>query len=184
MKMAVVISGTALLMVVSSGLLHAEELNSDLTLTNSPPPPARYHANEFSLDAFGGMTLGQTTLDLNSGAETRHDVRLGLGVGANYFFTRHFGIAAEGFTENPRHSFVDNADGSMVFRLPIGGSGLAAYLFGGAGHQFDPNAGTTFHTGGGLEYRFTQHFGAFIEPRVTFKHGNYGFGKCGVRWNF
>jgi hypothetical protein len=72
----------------------------------------------------------------------------------------------------------------MVLRLPIGKSGMAAYILGGAGHQFDPYSTTTFHTGGGLEYRFSKHFGAFIEPRLILKQSNYGFGRCGVRCIF
>ena len=183
MKTGVVIGGIALI-IISCAASRAQDLNGTLAITNTPPPPPRYRANEFSVDAFGGMTLGESTLDLGSGVRSRHDVRLGAGTGLNYFFTRNIGISAEGFTENTRHSFFDVADGSMVFRLPFGKSGLAAYLFGGGGHQFDPNSAPTFHTGGGLEYRFTQHFGAFVEPRVVFNHGDFGFGKCGVRWNF
>jgi hypothetical protein len=183
MKTGMVIGGIVL-MIIAGTMSRAQDLNGSLAFTNAPPPPPLYRANEFSLDAFGGMTLGESTLDLSSGVRTRHDVRLGAGTGLNYFFTRNIGISAEGFTENTRHSVVDTADGSMVFRLPFGKSGLAAYIFGGGGHEFDPNPSPTFHTGGGLEYRFTQHFGAFIEPRVVFKQGNYGFGKCGVRWNF
>jgi hypothetical protein len=183
MKTGMIIGGIVLMIIAGSALC-AEELNSDLTLTNAPPPQPRYRGNEFSVDAFGGMTLGQSTLDLGSGVRTQHDARLGLGTGVNYFFTPNIGVAAEGFTEDPHHSFVDTADGSMVFRLPFGKSGFAAYLFGGGGHQFDPNAVATFHTGGGLEYRFSQHFGTFLEPRIVFKQGHYGFGKCGVRWNF
>jgi hypothetical protein len=183
MKTGIVIGGIALTVLATTALC-AQDFNSELTLTNTPSPPPRYRSNEFSVDAFGGVTLGQSTLDLRSGAQTRHEARLGTGVGLNYFFTRNIGISAEGFTENPRHSFFDVADGSMVFRLPFGKSGLAAYIFGGGGHQSDPTASATFHTGGGIEYRFSQHFGAFLEPRIVFKQGNYGFGRCGVRWNF
>ena len=183
MKTGMIIGGIAL-MIMAGATSNAQDLNSDLTLTNAPPPPPRYRANEFSVDAFGGMTLGESTLDLGSSVRTRHDVRLGMGTGVNYFITPNIGVAAEGFTENFRHTLVDATDGSMVFRLPFGKSGLAAYLFGGGGHQFDQNAGATFHTGGGLEYRFTDHFGAFLEPRIVFKEGHYGFGKLGMRWNF
>jgi hypothetical protein len=179
MKKALIISQMAL-MIIAGNLLRAEEVNSDLTLAYDQPPLPRYRSHEFSLDTFGGLTLGQPISESSTGDRTR----IGAGTGLNYFFTRNLGIAAEGFTENPHHSFVDNADGSMVFRLPFGESGWAAYIFGGAGHQSDPTAGTTFHTGGGLEYRFTRHFGAFVEPRVVFKQGNYGFGRCGVRWAF
>jgi hypothetical protein len=183
MKVTLIIGVTALMILANAGL-RAADLTNDIVLSYDEPSPARYRSHELSLDAFGGLTLGQETTDQNSGERTRHDARLGAGAGLNYFFTRHLGIAAEGFTENPRHSFVDNADGSMVFRLPLGKSGMAAYLLGGAGHQFDSTSATTFHTGGGLEYRFTEHFGTFIEPRIVFKQGNYGFGRCGVRWSF
>lgn len=184
MKTAVIIGGMAI-MLIGGPALCADDLDTNLTLTYDQPPPVKYHARELSLDTFGGMTLWQPPINTITGVETRHDVWLGAGVGANYFFTRNIGIAAEGFAENPRHSFVDTADGSMVFRLPLGRSGLAAYVFGGAGHQFDTNASKEFHTGGGLEYRFTSHFGAFIEPRIVlFKAGGYGFGHCGLRWTF
>jgi hypothetical protein len=183
MRKALII-GELALMIITRLTLCAEDLNTNLTLSYDQPLSPRYHSNELSLDTFSGIAFDQRVVAPNSGNSTREGVRLGGGTGLNYFFTRNIGVAAEGFSEYPRHTFMDVADGSMVFRLPLGQTGLAAYVFGGAGHQFDPTASTEFHTGGGLEYRFTRHIGAFIEPRIIFKQGNYGFGRCGLRCNF
>ena len=45
--------------------------------------------------------------------------RLGLGLGGNYFFTRHLGLGADAYTENTQHSFVDNTSGNLILRFPF-----------------------------------------------------------------
>jgi hypothetical protein len=91
------------------------------------------------------------------------EARLGWGLGANYFFTRHFGLAAEAYTENAGHSFVDDASGSIVVRFPFDKARLAPYLFIGGGYQFDPIEQAFGHGGAGLEYRFINNAGVFID---------------------
>ena len=153
---------------------------SNQTLRYDLKPDERYQAHELSFDAFEGVTLGESSAEQS---RSLHNARLGSGLGMNYFFHRNLGVEAEGFSENSQHSFVDTASGSLVFRVPVGGSGLAAYAFGGAGYQFDHASTSTLHTGAGIEYRFNSHVGLFLEPRVVFRTriSNYGFGRGGMR---
>ena len=102
-----------------------------------PVPPRTDHvfrADEFSLDIFGSMALGEEVIENLSRDRVTSDARFGFGAAANFFFTRYFGIMAEAYTENAGHSFVDDASGSLVVRFPIESARLAPYVFGGGGH--------------------------------------------------
>lgn len=83
-----------------------------------------YRANELSIDLFGSASIGQQTIDNFSGDRVTEDARLGAGVGINYFFTRHFGLGGEAYTENTDRNFVDSASLNLLGRLPIGESGF------------------------------------------------------------
>jgi hypothetical protein len=146
----------------------------------------KYRANETSLDLFGSGSVGQETLNRISDERLRHDLRLGAGAGLNHFFTRHFGLGVEAYSENTGHSFVDDASISLIGRLPLGNSGFAPYVYGGAGHQFDPIELNHLHAGGGLEYRFTPKVGLFVDARYVFtdETKDYGLGRVGLRFTF
>lgn len=148
--------------------------------------PDFYRAHEFSLDLFGSGSIGQQTINNLSGDRISRDVRLGAGAGVNYFFTRHFGLGGEAYTENTGHSFVDSASLNLVGRLPIGDSGLAPYLFVGGGYQFDDIEQRLLNTGAGLEVRFHRNWGIFVDARyvITDETKNYGVGRAGVRFSF
>jgi len=160
--------------------------NEDSALRYGSIPTDLYRANELSLEAFGGGTVNQYTIDHPSGDRVRHNGRLGAGAGGSYFFSEHFGIEGEAFTQNTAGHFVDQAGGSFVVRFPIADSGLAPYVFGGGGHLFDPLPGTFGHAGGGIEFRFNPHFGIFTDARYVFtdRIHNYGEGRAGVRFVF
>jgi len=51
-----------------------------------------FRAQEWSLDLFGSVSVGQETINRFSQQRVRDDGRLGLGAGGNYFFTRNFGL--------------------------------------------------------------------------------------------
>ena len=164
---------------------HADEasINSQpMSLDRS----ALYHANELSVDLFGSGSVGQQTIDHLSGDRLDHNGRLGAGAGLNYFFTRHFGIGGDAYTENTAHNFVDSVSGNLIGRLPLGHSGIAPYIFGGGGYQFDQVAQKFAQAGAGVEFRLTNHAGFFVDARYVFadRTDNYGVGRAGVRLSF
>jgi len=145
-----------------------------------------FRAAELSLDIFGGATVGEEVIEHPSREKVIDDGRLGLGVGANFFFTRYFGVMAEAYTENSNHSFVDDASGSLVVRFPIESARLAPYIFGGGGYQYDPIEQSFAHAGAGLEYRFWDHMGIFLDGRYVFTEDShdFGLGRLGFRFSF
>jgi hypothetical protein len=187
MKKEITIGGT-ILMLAAWPVLGADEMSSNhnQSLSYDQNPSDLYRANELSLDLFGGDTLGEHTIDNLSGSRIRHNSRLSAGLGLNYFITRYVGVAAEAYTESTAHSFVDDASGSLIVRLPIGETGLAPYVFGGGGHKFDPVVATFGHAGAGLEYRFSKNIGIFVDGRWVWpdRAGDYFFGRAGVRIAF
>jgi hypothetical protein len=145
-----------------------------------------YGATESSLDLFGSAAVGQQTIDHLSGLKLNRDFRLGAGAGLNYFFTRNLGLAADAYTENIAHSFIDSASMSFIGRLPLGHSGFSPYLYGGFGRQFDASEVWFGQAGAGIEYRFTHQFGVFLDARYVIPDGtaNYGLGRLGLRCRF
>src|SRR4051812_19313259 len=104
------------LMLVSLCAGAARAADSERTYTSDD----LYRANEFSVDFFGTGSIGESTINNLTGSRIRQDIRLGVGVGMNYFVTRNIGFAAEAYSENPNHSFVDDTFVSIVGRFPIG----------------------------------------------------------------
>jgi opacity protein-like surface antigen len=199
MKKQILLGGASLVAAASTALA-ADSANSNRSLAydqnqNQAATPNSifykdssqlYQAQEVSLDLFGTDALDKHTIDHPSGHRIRHDSRLGAGIGVNYFFLRYLGVGGEAYSEDTRHNFVDNVSGSLIFRLPIGETGLAPYAFGGGGHQFDPVIASFGHVGGGLEYRFIHNVGIFVDARwVWTDHDrDYGLGRAGVRVAF
>ena len=145
-----------------------------------------------ALQAFVDNSISKT-INFHEGA-TEEDVataymlswELGGGLGLNYFFTRNLGVGAEAYSENTTGTFIDNASGNLILRLPLGQCGFAPYIFGGGGHQFDA-AKLWFGQGGaGLEYRFTPHIGMFLDARMVWPNETkyYGVARLGVRFAF
>lgn len=153
---------------------------------HEPVAESLFRANEASLDLFGSVSVGQETLDNISEERVRDDGRLGLGLGGNYFFTRHLGLGGDAYTENAGHSFVDNASGNLIFRIPFDAIHLAPYAYGGGGRQFDPTGLWFAQAGAGLEVRFTRNVGVFADGRYVFTDGtgNIGVGRLGLRCYF
>lgn len=177
MNKGLLITGTLCLLVAGSAL--AAEGSRDAEND-------KYTAKETTVDLFGSASIGQQTINNFSGDTVSHDARLGAGAGVSYFVTRNVGLGAEAYSENTGHSFIDNASGSLIGRFPLGQSGFAPYVFGGAGHQFDPIELNYLHAGGGLEYRFTRKVGVFVDARYVFtdETKNYGLGRVGLRLGF
>jgi len=145
-----------------------------------------FQANEFSVDAFGMGALSHSELVDASRHSVGHDSRIGVGVGANYFFTRYLGIGGDAYTEDTQHSIVDSASGNVILRIPIESIRLAPYVFGGGGYQFDWKETWFGQAGAGLEFRFTRHIGLFTDGRYVFNHDteDIAVGRIGLRFAF
>ena len=178
MRMGIIITMTGAVALFTAGMASGQEMQYDRYGGEV------YRANELSLDAFGGLSLDKNNIDRFSQTRVRENGRLGAGVGVNYFLNRYIGVGAEGYTENAGHTFVDQVNGSLIVRFPLGQSGFAPYGFGGAGHGFDPIVHTSAHAGAGIEYRFSPNIGIFTDARYvwTDRMGNYGLGRLGVRF--
>jgi len=170
--------GTALLMLAvtpASGADNSRGDGDDL-----------YRANEFSLDAFGTASEGKYTIEHLSNRRIRNNTRLGVGAGITYFFTRYIGLGADAYSENKSGPFIDSTSGNLMVRVPLGQSGFAPYALGGGGYQFDPAKVGFIQAGAGMEYRFTPHFGAFVDARYVLPNRTkyYGVGRAGLRLAF
>jgi hypothetical protein len=185
-----IVTAAAVLFCGASSLLQAQ----DMTTTNTTPShwynsnsSGLYQPYDVSLEAFGIGTVGEHTINHLSGDRIIRHGHLGAGAGLEFFFNRYIGIEAEGFSETTHNTFVNDAGGNVVFRLPIGQTGLAPYAFGGGGHEFYPVGNNNYADGGaGLEFRFTRNIGIFADARfVATEHtGTYGLGRLGLKFNF
>lgn len=149
-------------------------------------PNDLYRAGEVDLQGFGFGTVNEHVLDHFTGRRIREHAELGAGGDLEFFPLKYVGLEGEGFSETTHHSFVNDAGGNLVLRLPIGNIGLAPYIYGGGGHEFYPENVGYIDGGGGLEYRFTRWFGIFADARyvATRRTGNYGMGRLGVTFSF
>lgn len=165
--------------------------------TEPPPPPVIYsnsytdvndfyRDHEFSIDVFAGGSLGEQTIDHLSGDRIHRNGRLAVGAGANIFFTKYVGIGGDGYSENTTGPFVDYVYGNLILRFPIVNTGIAPYIFGGGGYQFDPISQPLADGGGGIEFRFSPNVGIFVDARYVFadKTDNFGVGRLGFRFSF
>ncbi|MGH7980084.1 MAG: hypothetical protein ACREE6_11980, partial [Limisphaerales bacterium] len=143
-----------------------------------------YHAGEVSLDLYGVGLLHES--DFDNGVRARRDLRYGGGAGLNFFFTRYIGIGADADAITFHHSFVDTTTGNLILRFPIPHTGLAPYLFGGAGYQFQGIDQVVGGGGVGLELRVVHHFSFFVDARylAAQKTDDFGMGRAGVRLSF
>ena len=172
-------------LVIASALALSSSLAAQAAQEMGAPQSERFRAQEFSADLFGSVSVGQETINDFTSHRIRHDGRLGLGVGVNYFVTRNLGVGLDASSENAGHSFVDQVSGSVIYRFPFE-IGLAPYVYGGGGRQFDFTELWFAHAGAGLEYRFHRNWGVFIDARYVFTDGtrNFGVGRLGVRYAF
>ena len=164
------------------GIASAQDSNTQTQVSLVP----YYRSQEFSIDAFASGSVNQETIDHISGKRIRHNTQGGAGAGFNYFFTRYVGLGGDAYSENTTGGFIDNASGNLILRLPIGETGLAPYIFGGGGYHFEEIKQSFGQAGGGLEFRFTQHVGLFVDARYVLadQTENYGLGRAGLRFSF
>ena len=144
-----------------------------------------YPDQEFSIDLFGAFADEKRKFN-DTFDTTMRDGIWGAGVGINYFFTRCFGIGADAFGLDNDEDVVDAASASLILRMPIDLLHMAPYLFGGGGHQFEGREEWNAHVGAGLELRFNQHTGIFIDGRHVFsdERSDYALLRSGLRFAF
>ncbi len=172
--------------------VQAQDYTAPETAQTAPPPPAtepywdgvRYHPCELSFDLFGAGMLHE--YDFNNGFRAKKNLRWGGGAGVNYFFTRFVGIGGDAYAISWSHSFVDTTTGNIILRAPIDHTGLAPYIFGGAGYQFQGIDQIVGGGGVGLEFRPVPHFGVFVDARylAAAKTDGFGLGRAGIRLSF
>ena len=146
-----------------------------------------YKAHELNFLFFGTGTVGDDTLDNPSSKRIERDGELGAGAGINYFFHRFVGIEGYAYSESTGgRQFVDTIGGNLIFRVPIGESGVAPYVLAGGARQLDPVIQWTVDAGGGLEWRFARHVGVFVDARYVWADDteDYGLGRLGFKFGF
>jgi hypothetical protein len=196
-KLAITMAAGAVLATGTS--LRAADADSSMTTTqpamassNSNDPGltnnrnAIYQGNELSLDGFATGSDGSYTIDHLSSQRIRKNTQGGAGAGINYFITRYVGVGAEAYSENTTGTFIDNASGNLLLRLPLGESGFAPYVLGGGGQQFDAAKLTFGQAGAGMEYRFCHNLGVFVDARCVWPNETkyYSVGRAGLRFAF
>lgn len=145
-----------------------------------------YKPQELSFDIFGTGSINEHTIDHLTGDRVRRNGRLGLGGGINYFFCRYVGVGADAYSINTTGSFVDYTSGNLYLRYPILQTGVAPYIFGGGGYQFDSVRQGFGQAGAGVELRLIKHVGFFVDARYVFaaETENYAIGRAGFRFSF
>ena len=144
----------------------------------TPAPPCRFRDMEWQVDGFYSAFFG--------GNDSRFHTGSGGGFGVNFFFLRYFGIGYEAqWYDN--HGTVEHLPigGNFFVRYPICSLNLAPYVLVGGGGAWD-HTGTGYgNVGLGLEYRFTDHIGAFVDGRYFYGGtGNVGNLRAGMRFAF
>ncbi len=184
---------TAIAMVITTSLYADDTMTNSASTSNNQgstyDQTKYYRANELSVDAFGTAEIGQYTIDHLGGMSLRsirQNTQWGAGAGVNYFATEYLGVGAEAYSHNTTGVFIDNASGNLMLRLPLGDSGVAPYVLGGGGHQFDGGKYWFGEAGGGLEYRFCKHLGIFTDAQVIWPNETkaYGLVRAGLRLSF
>jgi hypothetical protein len=136
----------------------------------TPAPPCRFRDMEWQIDGFYSAFFGGS----------------GGGFGVNFFFLRYFGIGYEAqWYDN--HGTVEHLPigGNFFVRYPICSLNLAPYVLVGGGGAWDHNGTGYGNVGLGLEYRFTDHIGAFVDGRYFYGGtGNVGNLRAGMRFAF
>jgi hypothetical protein len=112
------------------------------------------------------------------------DGRFEYGAGVNYFFTQFLGVSGDTGIRNLE--FPNYLNLSVVGRYPNEMISTAPYLFAGGGRQFFDGAQWTAHIGGGLDYRWNNTTGVFVDVRRTFafERRDFFLFRFGVRFGF
>ena len=83
-----------------------------------------YRAHETSMDIFAGYVNAQRGITHLFQTGLRHG-SMGGGFGVNYFSSEHLGFGTDLVIPNNGGSFVDSYTMNVIYRMPLGSSGLA-----------------------------------------------------------
>lgn len=148
-----------------------------------------YNSQELSLDLFASYINPEGRF----GDLFETNIRNGFwggGAGVNYFFTRELGIGADfNISSKPDDlNLVDQVTGNLIFRIPIGNSGVAPYLIGSGGRAMSPTWDWLYGGGVGLEMRLNPTTGIFSDARFLWSDrstaNNRLLIRAGVRLTF
>ncbi|MGA3170388.1 MAG: hypothetical protein ABSE62_05190 [Chthoniobacteraceae bacterium] len=201
--------------VTTSTVVAAPTAAPSASPSGSPPPDDVKKLSKKALKfATGGKLEDPTvTKTFSSKRFVSHD-RIehnagGGGVELSYFFTRYIGLALEGdFLGGNEYNTA--VTGNLIFRYPFdfgaksetsGYSkdgkdgktvmtgptwGLAPYVLMGGGGQWDGQAAGVGVVGGGVEFRFKEHYGFFLEGRWVIHDArqNYAAETAGFDYSF
>ena len=137
-----------------------------------------FNAGEFFIDVFAA-TANADRFEFGDAA--------GGGIGFGYYFSRYFGVTAEGWT-------IDTTDqdtallGGVLVRLPMDDFCTAFYAFAEYGGTFGDESEPTIQFGGGLDIRLTDHTSLFADWRsIQNRHTSLDNGelfRLGLRFVF
>jgi opacity protein-like surface antigen len=175
-RMAVVAGISAI--VVSGATSHAGVQSKSFKQEVAYVEDCRFRDMEFQIDTFYTGFLGSSGSHFKSGS--------GGGFGFNFFFARYFGIGYEAaWYGNGGTAEHMPLSGNLFLRYPICSLNLAPYLIVGGGAAWDGNAIGFGNVGAGLEYRFTNNIGIFVDSRYFYGGtGNVGNLRGGLRLAF
>jgi hypothetical protein len=158
-----------LLAAAAIAMLNASNVLADALPYASVKGGNYFPAHEWQLDAYGTV---------------RDNWHLGVGVGANYFFTQWLGAGVE--TRMEKVDWPNQINASLFARYPIEQWRLAPYAFGGGGRQYRDGAQWMGHIGGGVDYRLKPGVGLFSDVRENFpeKNSDYVLWRFGLRLCF
>jgi hypothetical protein len=144
----------------------------------TPEPVCRFRDMEWQVDGFYTAFFGGGGSYFHTGS--------GGGFGVNFFFMRYFGIGYEAaWYDNHGTAQHLPAAGNLFLRYPF--CNWAPYALVGGGGTWDgkPNGTGYGNVGLGLEYRFTDHIGVFVDGRYFYGGtGNVGNLRAGMRFAF
>jgi opacity protein-like surface antigen len=153
--------------------------------------------HDFRTSDFDGGTdqdTGTEQIDIGEVSNDRfinRDNALGGGMDIKYFFSKHWGLGAEGFVVDANDNAAGGGLATLTFRWPIGCSRFAPYIFTGFGATEGGSHTSRYfveqHPGSGLEPEFRQNHtnknthtnatgqvGAGLEIRITHHIGLMG----------
>lgn len=137
----------------------------------------RFRDTEFQLDLFG---TGAFYKQGNPG--------WGGGAGLNVFFLKYFGLGVEQSLAARNDASEWGTFGNVFLRYPICSWNLSPYAVAGLGGLYGSSTSILAGTvGGGLEYRFTDNIGLFVDARWIYHDSDQSGGvlsRAGLKFAF
>lgn len=125
-----------------------------------------YRAGETSVDLFAGYLKAERGITHLFENGLRHG-SMGGGFGVNYFSSANLGFGTDLIIPNNGGSFVDQYTVNVIYRMPLGSTGLAPYVSGGGGRSYDPFTQWIGQAAIGLEFRSESKAGLFVDGRYV-----------------